>query len=157
MYKDTHVLKQHLHTDISSSPCPLISPSLPRAKQAPSSFNVSSSIDPLLKPLPWVGIGQIQSHTRQFITEPRTLSLTVGEGGGETDRREGEEMKRGETRGWRKMEIIEKEELMRKKAERLFSYPHKASESDILASLSITNSFTAVAWQLYNHLFCSEV
>lgn len=64
----------HIHTDTH------LTPSVPlplRAKQAPSSFNVSSSIDPLLKPLPWVGIGQIQSHTGQFITEPQTLSLTV--------------------------------------------------------------------------------
>lgn len=81
----------YAYTNTLSAP---IFPSLLRAQQALSSFNVSSSIDPLLKTLPWVGIGQTQSHTGQFITEPQTLSLTVregkrggagGEGGGRED------------------------------------------------------------------------
>lgn len=87
---------------------PHLGPSLVWAKQVLSFFNVSSSIDPLLKLLPWVGIGQIQSHTGQFITKPQTLSLTVRKGGGMRRRtliqREVKEKER-----WRIMGNVDKE------------------------------------------------
>lgn len=80
----TWTFKNHTYTHTCTLRIPSSS-SLLRAKQALSSFNVSSSIDPLLKLLPWVGIGQIQSHTGQFITK----HLVWQSGGGQTQRRKG--------------------------------------------------------------------
>lgn len=102
----TFCFQSHIHTNtLRTSSWP---PSLVWAKQVLSFFNVSSSIDPLLKLLPWVGIGQIQSHTGQFITKPQTLSLTVRKGGGMRRRaliqREVKEKER-----WRIMGNVDKE------------------------------------------------
>lgn len=120
-FKPTRTHKEH---------CP---PPLLRAEQVLSSFNVSSSIDLLLKPLPWVGIGQIQSHTGQFITEPQTFSLTVSEGRGE---REGGEVDRGREGNGRK-------ERGRKKSKGRSSVTEKHKRREITRLLFLCNRMSS--------------